>query len=67
MLTIPVHDFKAPWHERRIDEEEAMLAIAALVSAVATLVVALAAVYLIVKLAQVVDLLSDELKRSKDG
>jgi uncharacterized protein YoxC len=42
-----------------------MLAIAALVSAVATLLVALAAVFLLVKLVQVADLLSDELKRSK--
>jgi uncharacterized protein YoxC len=44
-----------------------MLAIAAVLSAVATLLVALAALYLLVKLAQVVDLLSEELKKSKGG
>lgn len=61
------HHLAARWHEHRVNEEEGMLAIAALVTAVATLVVALAAVYLIVKLVQVVNLLSDELTRSKGG
>jgi|AP95_1055475.scaffolds.fasta_scaffold08436_5 uncharacterized protein YoxC len=43
-----------------------MLEIAAILSAVATLIVALAAVALLVKLIQVIDLVSDTLNKSQD-
>jgi hypothetical protein len=45
------------------NEEENMITIAALLSSVATLIVAMAALYLIIRLIQLVDVLSDQIKK----